>query len=304
MASRRLRRALTTGFKTGSGILSAQIQAARDEEERQRLSNKENLAALLGYSLVDERKARTEKLLTPEPEKSDIEYEIEIAPGFKAKTTSEEGLKKIAAGFGQDVGSFLGGVATGEDTGDVKIRGETGAGTVSGPYDQAAGVIESLGGIVPEQAKKPTDVYKIAERMAVNATGGDYGEWPDLTDEERLNYINHFAKQIWPQYNPDTEFRPLMGLQPEAVLPEGGTDQPPIQASGPNIFQKAWGGIKGFFGGGEEVPPYEGKGTPSVAQFAEMLRQQKAAGKIIRWDKIAAEHPAVDIEELKRMVGE
>lgn len=250
MARSAIKRLLSTGFKTGSGILSAKAQAARDEEERRRLRDQETMAALLGYSLAGQRRAstaesiaRTKAIGEPEPEEEpEIKYTFDFGKGFKATTTGDEGLKKIAAGLGVDVGSLFDRADTDDPFAGVRRTAETPGGRITGPYDGAADAIEALGGTLPAKPIKPTNVsniYNQALELATISIGGE-DEWEKLSLPQKSEKMDFFARQLWEQYNPGV---PYKGIE----FPEAEQEAP----QKPGIFRRAW---QSLFGGGEAAP--------------------------------------------------
>lgn len=263
-----IKRLLSTGFKTGSGILGAQIQAAQEEEEARRLKNQETMAALLGYSLVGQRKAstaesiaRTEAMGEPEPEEEpDIKYTFDLGPGFKATATGDEGVKKIAAGLGVDVESLFERASTEDPYTGVKRMADTPGGRITGPYDEATGAIEAMGGISPEEPKIPVDVSGSARQWAIMSVGGEE-EWVELSPKEQFEKMDFFARQLWEQYNPGV---PYKGIE----LPEMRQEQVPEKRGWFGRRGKAIADFWGFGGDTGQVAPAE---DPFIVKAKQML---------------------------------
>ncbi len=93
--SKTLRRALRTGFRSGSAVLTGQREGAQAEEERQRQINQDELASMLGLSLEDKRQEEIKKLRrgpTPrEPTGSDFQLVFdEKGEGFRVNKITGE----------------------------------------------------------------------------------------------------------------------------------------------------------------------------------------------------------------------
>lgn len=274
MAKNAIKRLLSTGLKSYSGVLGAQVQAAREEEERRRLKNQETMAALLGYSLRDQRRAataesiaRTKKLGEPEPEEEpEIKYTFDLGPGFKATTTGDEGVKKIAAGLGVDVESLFDRASADDPYAGVKRTAETPGGRITGPYDEATGAIKAMGGISPEEPLKPTNIggiYGAAEGLAKIAVGGE-DEWEKLSLSQQSEKMDFFARQLWERENPGI---PYKGIE----FPEMGQGQVPEERG---WFRRRGKAVADFFGfgGGEQAAPTQpqvGGQTPYDEEFGQ-----------------------------------
>ena len=217
--SKTLRRALRTGFRSGSAILTGQREGAQAEEERQRQINQDELASMLGLSLEEKRQEEIKKLRRPA--KSTARLSVDLAPGFSLTAGNIEDLNAEITELGLDSSQFLGGVLDREEPSKLRRSGRTSEGTISGPADEAAAAIEAAGGIVAGREQRPlkptniNDIYAGAFDLAI-VQAGDEDKWNKLPLTEKRKNIDFFAKQLWEQQNPGIPFQPIE-FPPEAA---------------------------------------------------------------------------------------
>jgi len=333
MASRTLRRILSTGLRTGSGVLGAQIQAAQDEEERRRQENIDNLNALLGRSLVEERRARTKNLLeTPEPSMDKM----------KARA-----VQKALAEGDMDTYEQLMGIAPKPP--NIRVSTKTPGGTVSGPYgEDMSDVIASMGGVAPEKRTNTTGIGDftdvIGQRTKENKVAREEAKqkiidsFPTIfyvldkddnptrtlktgvasySPEELINYLKEqvpaqmtelqgwwpFRKEVQVDNPAYGEMNQTLGgiNVPEPYKPPVG---PGATALADSVAQaQTRPDIAAALLGGVSEPSTTIDHVPSVDEFVTMLKQQVAAGNEIDWDQVKADFPNIDIENLKRRVN-
>jgi hypothetical protein len=307
MASRTLRRILSTGLRSASGALGAQIKAAQDLEEKRKQTNKENLDALLGQALYDERQARTEALRNPAPKIPKTGTMVPLgASGYL--------YNNLTGAVSQLPPDVLAALGAAEDR--KKDKNITGIGDFTD--------------IVASRKKETEATRKTAKQKIIDS-------FPDLfidpedgkpiegldskTPEELVAYIKQQipqnieqgASQFWhpttwgsketvpnPQYDQMNQILGGINIPASYQAPVGQGAvalQDSIQAARTNPE------TAGALLGGVSQPSMQLDHVPSVDEFAAILKQQAAAGKAIDWEQITADFPDV-VEELRRKVGQ